>query len=237
MPSIFVTGAGKGIGRAIVERFAAAGWDIAGVTRSAADVDSLNRLGAGGSPRFWRADAAEAGEIAAVADEFTGFGGGGAGLDLLVNNAGGFCHGSFRDTGAATLDALWRNNVVSAFTVTQAFLPALIRARGRIANMVSIAALRPLPDKAAYSATKAAMAALFHCLRDEIADDGVTVTNIYPGLTYTRSFEGEEVDPATMLSAADIAEAVFANCGLPGTLDGNLAVEELVLQPAHGERL
>ena len=45
MPSIFVTGAGKGIGRAVAERFAAAGWDVAGVTRSAADVDSLNRLG------------------------------------------------------------------------------------------------------------------------------------------------------------------------------------------------
>ncbi len=230
MPSIFVTGAGKGIGRAIVERFAAAGWDIAGVTRSAADVESLNRLGAGGTARFWRADAAEAGEIAAVAAEYTG---GEAGLDLLVNNAGGFRHGSFRDTEAATLDALWQGNVVSAFTVTQALLPALIRARGRIANIVSIAALRPLPFKAAYSATKAAQAALFRCLRDEIADDGVTVTNIYPGLTYTSSFDGEEVDPATMLSAADVAEAVFANC----SPHGNLAVEELVLQPARGVRL
>ena len=234
MPSIFVTGAGKGIGRAIVERFAAAGWDIAGITRTAADVERLNRLGGGGTVRFWRADAAEVDEIATVA---TAFNGGDGGLDLLVNNAGGFRHGSFRYTPAATLDALWRNNVVSAFTVTQAFLPALIRARGGIANIVSIAALRPLPDKAAYSATKAAMAALFHCLRDEIAGDGVTVTNIYPGLTYTRSFEGEEVDPATMLSATDIAEAVFHNCGSPGTLDGNLAVEELVLQPAHGVRL
>jgi|GEM_PF-804179 len=230
MPSIFVTGAGKGIGRAIVERFAAAGWDVAGVTRSAADVESLNRLGAGGTARFWRADAAEAGEIAAVAAEYTG---GEAGLDLLVNNAGGFRHGSFRDTEAATLDALWQGNVVSAFTVTQALLPALIRARGRIANIVSIAALRPLPGKAAYSATKAAQAALFRCLRDEIADDGVTVTNIYPGLTYTASFDGEDVDPATMLSAADVAEAVFRNCAP----HGNLAVEELVLQPARGVRL
>lgn len=230
MPSIFVTGAGKGIGRAIVERFAAAGWDISGVTRAAADVDSLNRLGAGAKARFWRADAAAAVEIAAVAAEYTG---GEAGLDLLVNNAGEFRHGSFRDTEAATLDALWRNNVVSAFTVTQALLPALIRARGRIANIVSIAALRPLPFKAAYSATKAAQAALFRCLRDEIADDGVTVTNIYPGLTYTSSFIGEEVDPATMLSAADVAEAVFRNCAP----HGNLAVEELVLQPARGVRL
>lgn len=228
MPSIFVTGAGKGIGRAIVERFATAGWDVAGVTRSAADVDRLNQLPTSGTTRFWQADATAVEDIAAIADAYAG-----SGLDLLVNNAGGFRYGSFRDTTAETLDALWRGNVVSAFTVTQAFLPALIRAQGRIANIVSVAAIRPLPNKAAYSATKAAQAALFRCLRDEIAGDGVTVTNIYPGVTYTNSFAGEDVDPATMLSTADVAEAVFQNC----TLDGNLTVEELVLQPARGIRL
>jgi len=230
MPSIFVTGAGKGIGRAIVERFAAEDWDVAGITRSAADVAALNCLATGGTATFWQADATVAREVGAVIAEFTT---GGSGLDLLVNNAGGFRYGSFRDTKAETIEALWHGNVVSAFTVTQAFLPALIRAGGRIANIVSIAAIRPLPNKAAYSATKAAQAALFRCLRDEIADDGVTVTNIYPGLTYTNSFAGEKVDPATMLSPADVAEAVFQNC----TARGNLGVEELVLQPARGIRL
>jgi NAD(P)-dependent dehydrogenase (short-subunit alcohol dehydrogenase family) len=228
MPSIFVTGAGKGIGRAIAERFAAAGWDVAGVTRSAADVERLNQPGGSGTARFWRADATSTAEIAAIAE--THFG---AGLDLLVNNAGGFHYGALRDTDPAVLNALWRGNVVSAFTVTQAFLPALIRARGRIANIISIAAIRPLPGKAAYSATKAAQAALFRCLRDEIAGDGVTVTNIYPGLTYTTSFKGEDVDPATMMSPAEVAEAVFHNCNP----HGNLCVEELVLQPARGIRL
>jgi NAD(P)-dependent dehydrogenase (short-subunit alcohol dehydrogenase family) len=230
MPSIFVTGAGKGIGRAVAERFAAAGWDVAGVTRSAADVDSLNQLGTSGTARFWCADATSTDAIAAIADAHCGAV---AGLDLLVNNAGGFHYGSFRDTRPETLDALWRGNVVSAFTVTQAFLPALIRARGRIANIVSIAAVKPLPGKAAYSATKAAQAALFRCLRDEIADDGVTVTNIYPGLTYTSSFRGEDVDPAAMMSAAEVAEAVFRNCAARG----NCSVEELALQPVRGIRL
>ena len=53
------------------------------------------------------------------------------------------------------------------------------------------------------------------------------------GVTCTNSFAGEDVDPATMLSAAGVAETVFRNC----TLEGNLAVEELVLQPASGIRL
>lgn len=230
MPSIFVTGAGKGIGRAIVERFAADGWNVAGITRSASDVDSLNRLVIGGTARFWCADATSAVEIAAIAAAFTKSD---PGLDLLVNNAGGFHYGTFRDTEPETLDALWQSNVMSAFRVAQAFLPALIRTHGRIANIVSIAAMKPLPGKAAYSATKAAQAALFSCLRDEIAADGVTVTNIYPGLTFTNSFKGEDVDSATMMAPSDVAEAVFRNC----VSQGNLSVEELVLQPACGIRL
>jgi NAD(P)-dependent dehydrogenase (short-subunit alcohol dehydrogenase family) len=224
MPSIFVTGAGKGIGHAIVQRFATAGWDVAGLTRSAGDVDRLNAAGG----HFWQADAASAPQVKAIACRFDD-----QGLDLLVNNAGGFTYGDFRDTSAETLEKLWRANVVSAFTVTQAFLPALIRARGRVANIVSLAAVKPLPGKAAYSATKAAQAALFRCLREEIAGEGVSVTNIYPGVTYTNSFLGEEVDPATLMAPGEVAEAVFSTC----TLGGNLVAEELVLQPARGLRL
>ena len=226
MPAVFVTGAGKGIGRAIAARFHGAGWEVTGLTRSADDVAALNRLGAGAQIR--QGDATDAEAVGRLAAELAG-----APLDLLVNNAGGFAYGGFRETDAATLEAMWRANVLSAFTVTRAFLPNLLAARGRIANIVSVAALKPLPGKAAYSAAKAAEAALFRCLREEIAAEGVAVTNVYPGLTYTHSFAGEDVDPATMLSAEEVAEAVFANCTAPG----NLSVEELVLQPRRGTRL
>ena len=231
MPALFVTGAGKGIGRVVVERFVAEGWQVTGLTRSAEDVAVLNELG--GGARFWQGDAADAGALARVAEELAADGRAGAGLDLLVNNAGGFAYGGFREVDAATLEAMWRANVLSAFTVTRALLPMVARARGRIANIVSVAALKPLAGKAAYCASKAAEAALFRCLREELADEGVTVTNFYPGLTYTHSFAGEPVDPETMLAAADVAEAVFANCAGRG----NLSVEEVVLQPARGTRL
>jgi NAD(P)-dependent dehydrogenase (short-subunit alcohol dehydrogenase family) len=226
MPTLFVTGAGKGIGRAVVERFFAGGWEVAGLTRSVADVEALGALGR--EARFWQADAADVEAVGRVAAEL-----GECPIDLLVNNAGGFAYGGFRETEPETLEALWRANVLSAFTVTRSLLPRILQARGRIANIVSVAALKPLPGKAAYCAAKAAEAALFRCLREEIAAEGVTVTNVYPGLTYTKSFAGEEVDPATMLSAADVAEAVFANCAG----HDNLSVEELVLQPARGARL
>ena len=227
MPSIFVTGAGKGIGRAIARRFAAAGWLTGGATRSAEDAASLTgELGSQGG-RFWQADATDAEAMAEIAAEYPG------GLDLLVNNAGGFLYGSFRDTTAEGLESLWRANVLSAFTATQAFLPALLKARGRIANIVSFSATKPLPGKAAYSSAKAAQAALFRCLREEIATEGVTVTNIHPGVTYTNSFAGEEIDPAILMASEDVAEAVFRALTAPG----NLVAEELVLQPKHGIRL
>ena len=82
--------------------------------------------------------------------------------------------------------------MVSAFTVTQALLPALIRARGRIANIVSIAALKPLPGKAAYPATQAAQAALFRCLPDDIAADGQARVNGYTGSKRDRA--GNEIE-------------------------------------------
>ena len=226
MPTLFVTGAGKGIGRAIAERFVAAGWEVGGLTRSAEDVAALSRLA--GEGRFWQADAADADAVGRVARALEG-----RGVDLLVNNAGGFAYGGFRETDAAMLEAMWRANVLSAFTVTQALLPALLRARGRIANILSVAALKPLAGKAAYCASKAGAAALFRCLREEIATEGVAVTNVHPGLTYTHSFAGEPVDPTTMLSPAEVAEAVFANCAGKA----NLCAEELVLQPARGTRL
>ncbi len=228
MPSVFVTGAGKGIGRAIAGRFAAAGWEVLGVTRSPSDVAALNRL-PGGTMRFRSADAADAGAVGRAVAELVGE----RGLDLLLNNAGGFRYGTFRDATAADLEMLWRANVLSAFTVTQALLPALLRASGRIANIVSLAALKPLPGKAAYCASKAAEAALFRCLREEIAAAGVTVTNFHPGLTHTSSFDGEPVDPTTMMAAGDVAEAVFRTVTMPG----NLVAEEVVLQPAAGTRL
>jgi len=228
MPTIFVTGAGKGIGRAIAERFAVAGWEVAGITRSAGDVARLNRLPCGAG-RFRQADAADAAAVAAAVADLVGE----AGLDILVNNAGGFRYGGFREATPADLEALWRANVLTAFTVTQALMPALLRAGGRIANIVSLAALKPLPGKAAYSASKAAQAALFSCLREEVAAEGVTVTNIHPGITLTSSFDGEDVDPAAMMAAEDVAEAAFRTLTSPG----NLVAEELVLQPATGIRL
>lgn len=226
MPMLFVTGAGKGIGRAIALRFHAAGWRVTGLTRSADDVAALNALG--GGARFWQADATDAAAVGRVAEALDE-----AGVDLLVNNAGGFAYGGFRETDAATLEAMWRANVLGPFTVTRALLPAVMRAGGRIANIVSVAALKPLAGKAAYCAAKAAEAALFRCLREEIAAEGVAVSNIHPGVTYTHSFAGEEVDPAALLAAEDVAEAVFANCAGPG----NAAVEELVVQPTRGIRL
>ncbi len=227
MAVAFVTGAGKGIGRAITERLISAGWEVAGITRSPTDVAALNALP---GARFIAADATDASAVEWAARELIADDGT---VDLLVNNAGAFAYGRFEETDADGLEALWRANVLAPFLVTRALLPALRRAHGQIVNIVSLAAIKPLAGKAAYSATKAAQAVLFRCLREEVAQDGVRVSNIHPGVTYTSSFEGEDVDPAALMAPSDVAEAVFAAAVQPG----NAVVEELVLQPARGMRL
>ena len=227
MPLAFVTGAGKGIGRAITGRLLAAGWKVAGLTRSAADVAALNALP---GTRFAAADVTDTDALGQAVAETLGED---TPLNLLVNNAGAFTYGRFEDIDANTLEALWRANVLGPFLVTRALLPALRKGQGRIVNIVSMAALKPLPGKAAYCAAKAAEAALFRCLREEIAADGVRVTNVHPGITLTSSFDGEAVDPAAMMAPADVAEAVLHAATQPG----NGVIEELVLQPARGMRL
>lgn len=227
MATAFVTGAGKGIGRAIAERFAGEGWRVAGVTRSAADVDALNRLP---GARFAAADVTDP---SALDEAIASLVGESQALDVLVNNAGAFAYGGFEEVSADVLETLWRANVLGPFLVTRALLPALRRGRGLIVNIVSLAAVKPLPGKAAYSSAKAAEAALFRCLREEVAQEGVRVTNIHPGVTLTSSFEGEEVDPDALMAPADLAETVFRVATQPG----NAVIEELVIQPAIGMRL
>jgi len=224
--STFITGACSGIGRAITQKFIDGGWEVFGLVRSPECVDELKSLGDLG--RFWVGDATDEVALAGIARDLEG-----SGLSSLVNCAGRFAPGAFRDTDAALLERLWRANVLTAFTVTRALLDELASNRGRIVNIVSIGALKPLVGKAAYCSAKAAQAALFKCLREEAADQGVSVTNVYPGLTFTSSFDGEDVDPSQMLAAAHVADAVHFSCVEPG----NCAIEELVLQPVTGMRL
>lgn len=229
MNGILVTGAGKGIGRAIVERLLSERRPIIGVSRSKGDLEQLESLAARlrVPARFFQADVSRPNDVESIAREVRARG---VKLSALVNNVGQFHAGALLEMAPEALTDLWRNNVLSSFLMTQAFLPELMSSKGHIVNIISIAAQRPLSGKTAYCSSKAAQAMLFRGLRDELREKGVKVSNLYPGITFTCSFKDEDVDPAKMMAAADVAQAVAQVLNTTG----NCTLEELVLQPSEG---
>jgi NAD(P)-dependent dehydrogenase (short-subunit alcohol dehydrogenase family) len=176
---VLVTGASSGIGEASALRLARAGWRVFAGVRSAADGDRL-RAAAGEKLEPVTVDVTEPATIAAATKVL-----GGKPLDGLVNNAG---------TALAMpleflpLDQLRRQlevNLVGHVAVTQALLPNLRSARGRIVNVGSIAGRSALPFLGAYAASKHALEAVTDALRVELRPFGIAVTVIEPGTIAT----------------------------------------------------
>jgi NAD(P)-dependent dehydrogenase (short-subunit alcohol dehydrogenase family) len=176
---VLITGASSGIGEATALRLAGAGWRVLAGVRSDADGE---RLRAAGGERLEPVtiDITEPATIAAAATEL-----GDEPLHGLVNNAG---------TALAMpleflpLDQLRRQlevNLVGHVAVTQALLPNLRSARGRVVNVGSIAGRSALPFLGAYAASKHALEAVTDVLRVELRPFGIAVTVIEPGTIAT----------------------------------------------------
>jgi NAD(P)-dependent dehydrogenase (short-subunit alcohol dehydrogenase family) len=168
--TVLVTGASSGIGEATARRLARGGWRVlAGVRR---DEDARRVREAGTTPLHL--DVTEAESIAAAAETV------GERLDGLVNNAGIALAAPLE---FVPLDELRRQlevNVVGQVAVTQAVLPALRRARGRIVNVGSIAGRSALPFLGPYAASKFALEAISDALRVELRPWGIEVVVVQP---------------------------------------------------------
>jgi NAD(P)-dependent dehydrogenase (short-subunit alcohol dehydrogenase family) len=205
--TVLVTGASTGIGRATALRLAAAGFTVFGGVRKRADADSLVAA-ASGTVIPLILDVTDAKAIAAAAKAITARVGD-AGLDGLVNNAG--------IAAAAPLEFVpideFRNqlevNVVGQLAVTQAVLPLLRMARGRIVNVTSIGGLVAGAMLGPYHASKFALEAMTDTLRVELRPWGIRVSAIEPGAIATPIWatSGQRAD--RMLAGADDAERLY----------------------------
>ena len=169
MPSVLITGAGRGIGRAAVLRMAAAGWDVYAGVRRAEDAPSGERL----TPVVL--DVTDASQIAALGDALPDR------LDALVNNAGIVVPGPVE---ALPLDGLRQQlevNVTGQVAVTQALMPKLRAAQGRVVFVSSVSGRVAAPLMGAYNASKFAVEGLADAMRVEVRPWGVDVILIEPG--------------------------------------------------------
>jgi len=232
MPTVVITGASQGIGRAVAEAFAAEpDARLALLARTEGKLDDVADVcrAAGAEalvlPTDVTDDAAVA-EAAAAVHEAWGA------ADVLVNNAGAFTPAPLEELTAAQFRNQVAVNLTSAFVVTKAFLDAMLAAgRGHIFYMASVASIMAYPNGAAYGAAKHGLLGLARTVREETKDRGLRVTSLLPGATYTPSWEGVGLPEERFMTPEDIADTVCAIYGL----SDRTVVEEVVLRPQAGD--
>lgn len=183
---VVVTGASSGIGEACARRLAGIGFDVLAGVRKAEDGERLEREIAG--VRALRLDVTDADSIAAAVravEEATG----GRGLAGLVNNAGIAVPAPIEHQPIEDFRRQLEVNLIGQVAVTQAFVPLLRIARGRIVNMSSIGGKVAVPLLGAYAASKFALEGLSDSLRRELRPWGIRVSVIEPGTIATPIWE------------------------------------------------
>ena len=206
--SALVTGAGRGIGRAIALALAREGARVTVVSRTAAELDSLvSEVEATGARGIafagdLRSRSACDGAVAAAVECF-------GGLQILVNNAGVGAFANVQDTKDEEWEDVLGTNLTSVFRLTRAALPHLAHRGGHVVMVSSLAGQNPIAGMAAYCASKAALDHFSTCLMLEVRQRGIKVTTIAPGSVDT-SFSGATRPPDTswMLTPEDIAQTV-----------------------------
>ena len=180
-----VTGASRGIGRAIALGLADRGSDVLLAARRVEDLEAVAREceGRGVRARALPIDLASAESIAAGASRaLKEFGR----LDHLVNNAGVTGDGLLMRMKREEWDRVLTVNLTGAFEMTRAILPTMVRARyGRIVNISSVVALMGNPGQANYCAAKAGLVGFTKSLAREVASRSITVNAVAPGFIDT----------------------------------------------------
>lgn len=177
--TVLITGAGSGIGRAIAERLARAGFRVVGTTRDTAGAKALEdgARAAGWSVLYRPLELTSPASIDALADSIAADGG----VDVLILNAGSGVFGAVEHVDADLVARQFAVNVFGPLELTRRLLPGLRARRGRVIWMGSLAGRISLPFQAHYSATKAAVASVSDALRMELRPHGVAVTCVEPG--------------------------------------------------------
>lgn len=181
-----VTGAGRGIGRAIAEQFADQGCHIAALARSPEEIEETIALVEARGCRGVAipcdvSDAESVRKAVALAIETLGP------IDILVNNAGVACFKPFMELSLSDWESTMAVNLTGTFLCTQAVLPGMIaRGAGKIINISSVSGLKPIAEQSAYCAAKHGVNGLTKTLALELQPHGIGVHAICPGGVVTR---------------------------------------------------
>ena len=230
--NVVITGASRGIGKTVAEYFAAEGATLFLCSRnmektSGWQQDLMEKHGiqiSSFSADLGVAEQAKqfARQVLKATDN----------IDVLVNNIGIYEPGSTYNEPEGQLELMLSVNLYSAYHVTRALIPSMIkRKKGHIFNVSSTGGLKAYANGGSYSISKWALRGFSMNLREELKDFQIKVTTVYPGATLTSSWDGFDVDPKRFMETDDIAKMIIA----ANKLSPQACVEEILLRPQLGD--
>ena len=228
-PTVLITGATKGIGRALVERFAPAAGEMHLVARNARDLEALKQDLASEACRVYTypADLSDPVSVMSLAESLLDAI---DSLDVLINNAGVYLPGSLLHEPANNLRYMMELNVLSHHELVRQLHVKMPRG-SHLIHIASVASRKLFTGKPSYSISKHAQGVLTEALRHELRPLGIRVTSVMPGPTWSASWDGVEFPEDRLLDARHIANAVWQAWQLPP----EAVMEELVIRPFEGD--
>ncbi|MBP7184721.1 MAG: SDR family oxidoreductase [Saprospiraceae bacterium] len=233
MRNALVTGASKGIGKAIAEELCLNGFEVHICARNEEDLqiakqEILERV-ENAKLFTYKVDLSNITERKDFAQQLLQKL---PKLDVLINNAGTFVIGSTIDEPDGTLEHLMNTNLYSAYYITKYLIPLIKKSdSAHIINMCSIASKVAYPNGGSYSISKFALYGFTKVLREELKDKNIKVTAILPGATWSDSWKGVDLPQERLMSANDIAKVII-NCI---SLSKSAVIEEIILRPQLGD--
>lgn len=224
-----ITGATKGIGKAIAIKLAQSGYNLAICARTEDDLFALrNELSSANVKIFTMvADCSRKADVMAFCDFAKSSL---KTIDVLVNNAGTFIPGLLLDESDDVFELQQNLNTNSTYYFSKYFGKIMRnQQRGHIFNICSIASKETIENAGSYSVTKTAMLSLNNVLRKELAQYNVKVTAILPGSTLTASWEGTTINPDKFVQPEDIANTLYSILNLSSGVN----VDEIILKPLN----
>lgn len=230
--NIVVTGGTKGIGKAIVLKFASNGFNIFTCARNSkdlkqlelelsqfADIEVLTVM----ADLSIEADCKKF--VSAILEKTTE-------IDVLVNNTGVFIPGQIHLEEEGVLQHMLNTNLLSTYHITRGLINTMIlNKKGHVFNINSTASITPYQNGGSYCITKYAMHGLTKVLREEMKPFGIKVTSIMPGATFTSSWDGIDLPLERFMLPDDVSEVIWSAFNL----STSAVVEEILLRPQLGD--
>lgn len=231
--NVVISGASKGIGKAIATAFADAGSNVFLCARNEVQ---LYATVAELQTHYPDVTIHAAAFDISIKEESIAFGnwvnGHAVPVDIVVNNAGQFLPGSVYNEEDGLLEQMINTNLYSAYHLTRALLPDMMTAKsGHIFNICSIASLQAYSNGGSYSISKFALMGFSKNLREELKPFNIKVTAVYPGAVLTDSWGDYDNSEHRIMIANDIAAMIVA----ASKLSPSAVVEDIVLRPQLGD--